>query len=97
MEPAAVRLLPAVTFDQPTGPLKPMGFPPAGTPSRWRQVEIDPTVVIRNPAMWHRLDTDTRASIRRGTLLHGATALRQLTQRIDRETAHTVFKASGLQ
>ncbi|MFB7053495.1 hypothetical protein ACFCXT_10275 [Streptomyces vinaceus] len=61
------------------------------------QVEIDPTVMIRNPAMWHRLDTDTRTSVRRGTLLHGTTALRQLAQRIDRETAHTVFKASGLQ
>ncbi|WP_123511006.1 hypothetical protein [Streptomyces sp. 2132.2] len=61
------------------------------------RVEIDPTVMIRNPAMWHRLDTDTRASVRSGTLLHGTTALRQLAQRIDRETAHTVFKASGLQ
>ncbi|MFF3861448.1 hypothetical protein [Streptomyces sp. NPDC002209] len=61
------------------------------------QVEIDPTVMIRNPAMWHRLDTDTRTSIRRGILLHGTTPLRQLAQRIDRETAHTVFKASGLQ
>ncbi|MFD9409848.1 hypothetical protein ACFWBN_22935 [Streptomyces sp. NPDC059989] len=60
------------------------------------QVEIDPTVLIRNPAMWRRLDTDTRTSIRRGTLLCGATALRQLAERIDRETAHTVFKVSGL-
>ncbi|MFI5830130.1 hypothetical protein ACIA6C_23270 [Streptomyces sp. NPDC051578] len=60
------------------------------------QVEIDPTIMIRNPAMWHRLDTDTRTSIRSGTLLRGVTALRQLAQRIDRETAHTVFKVSGL-
>ncbi|MFD7081604.1 hypothetical protein [Streptomyces sp. NPDC059918] len=61
------------------------------------RVEIDPAILIRNPAMWHRLDADIRTSIRRGTLLHGATALRQLAQRIDRETARTVFKASGLQ
>ncbi|WP_329096207.1 hypothetical protein [Streptomyces sp. NBC_01439] len=61
------------------------------------QVEIDPTVLVRNPAMWRLLDTDSRSSLRHGTLLHGATALRQLAQRIDRETAHTVFKVSGLQ
>lgn len=61
------------------------------------QVEIDPTVLARNPAMWRRLDTDTRTSIRRGTLLRGETALRRLAERIDRETALTVFKVSGLQ
>ncbi|MCX4695859.1 hypothetical protein [Streptomyces sp. NBC_01408] len=60
------------------------------------QAEIDPTVLVRNPAMWRRLDMDTRTSIQRGTLLCGATALRQLAERIDRETAHTVFKVSGL-
>ncbi|GHB59537.1 hypothetical protein GCM10010347_31880 [Streptomyces cirratus] len=61
------------------------------------QVEIDPTVLVRNPAMWHLLDTDTRASIQRGTLLSSVTVLRQLAQRIDRETAQTVFKVSGLE
>ncbi|MEJ8642062.1 hypothetical protein WKI68_12420 [Streptomyces sp. MS1.HAVA.3] len=60
-------------------------------------VEIDPTILVRNPAMWRRLDEDTRTSIRRGTLLCGATALRQLAARIDRETARTVFKVSGMQ
>ncbi|WP_405527454.1 hypothetical protein OG592_06830 [Streptomyces avidinii] len=60
-------------------------------------VEIDPTVLVRNPAMWRRFDEDTRTSIRRGTLLCGATALRRLAARIDRETARTVFKVSGLQ
>ncbi|MCX5195375.1 hypothetical protein OOK31_15945 [Streptomyces sp. NBC_00249] len=59
-------------------------------------VEIDPAVLVRNPAMWHRFDEDTRTSIRRGTLLRGATALRRLAARIDRETARTVFKLSGL-
>ncbi|MFG2873572.1 hypothetical protein ACGFYU_00820 [Streptomyces sp. NPDC048337] len=61
------------------------------------RVEIDPTVLVRNPAMWRHLDADTRTSIRRGTLLCGSTALRQLAERIDRETARTVFKVSGLQ
>ncbi|MFE2286330.1 hypothetical protein ACFXDJ_19450 [Streptomyces sp. NPDC059443] len=60
------------------------------------RVEIDPTVLVRNPSMWRRLDADTRTSIRRGTLVSGATALRELAQRIDGETARTVFKVSGL-
>ncbi|WP_392895455.1 hypothetical protein [Streptomyces sp. LN699] len=60
-------------------------------------VEIDPTVLVRNPAMWHRFDEDARTSIRRDTLLCGATALRQMAARIDREAARTVFKISGLQ
>ncbi|MFD4245974.1 hypothetical protein ACFWP3_30930 [Streptomyces sp. NPDC058525] len=61
------------------------------------QAEIDPTVLVRNPAMWSRLETDARTSIRRGTLMCGATALRRLGERIDRETARTVFKVSGLE
>ncbi|MFE2167157.1 hypothetical protein ACFXB3_19150 [Streptomyces sp. NPDC059447] len=61
------------------------------------RAEIDPDVLIRNPAMWRRLDTDTRTSIERGTLVCGTTALRRLARRIDREAAHTVFKVSGLE
>lgn len=61
------------------------------------RVELDPAVLVRNPAMWRRLDADTRTSIERDTLLRGATALRELAGRIDRETAHTVFKVSGLE
>ncbi|MFD6182391.1 hypothetical protein [Streptomyces goshikiensis] len=61
------------------------------------RVEIDPTVLVRNPAMWRRFDTDTRTSVQHGTLLCGATALRELAERIDRETARAVFKVSGLQ
>ncbi|WP_326592856.1 hypothetical protein [Streptomyces sp. NBC_01294] len=59
-------------------------------------VEIDPTVLTRNPALWRRLDADTVTSLQRGTLVCGATALHQLAERIDRETARTVFKVSGL-
>ncbi|MFD0270079.1 hypothetical protein ACFVGY_26480 [Streptomyces sp. NPDC127106] len=61
-----------------------------------RRVEVDPGVLVRNPVLWHRFDADARASVRRGTLQYGATALRRLAARIDRETAEPVFKAAGL-
>ncbi|WP_258309989.1 hypothetical protein [Streptomyces sp. CG 926] len=64
--------------------------------SQGSRVEIDPTVLARNPAMWRLLDADCRSSIRQGTLRRGTTAMRQLAQRIDHETAHAVFKVSGL-
>ncbi|MEV6167537.1 hypothetical protein AB0L99_04805 [Streptomyces sp. NPDC051954] len=60
------------------------------------RVEIDPRVLVNNPDLWHRLDEDTQRSVAAGTLLCGATALRRVADRIDRETAQTVFKASGL-
>lgn len=61
------------------------------------RVEVDPRVFVANPALWHRLDQDTRTCVERGTLLCGATALRQLGERIDRRTARTVFQVSGLE
>ncbi|MET8328224.1 hypothetical protein [Streptomyces sp. NPDC005181] len=61
------------------------------------RVEVDPRVFIANPALWHRLDQDARPSVERGTLLCGATAMRQLGERIDRRTARTVFQVSGLE
>ncbi|MGW3667149.1 hypothetical protein [Streptomyces sp. NPDC005141] len=60
------------------------------------RVEIDPRVLVANPALWHRLDEDARVSALRGSLVCGATALRRVSERIDRETARTVFKVSGL-
>lgn len=60
------------------------------------RVEIDPRVLITNPPLWHRLDEDARISALRGSLTCGATALRRVTERIDRETAMTVFKVSGV-
>ncbi len=59
-------------------------------------VEIDPAVLVRNPALWHRLDTDALTSVRRGTLLRGTAELRRLAAHVDRETARTVFQVSGL-
>ncbi|WP_406332044.1 hypothetical protein [Streptomyces sp. NBC_00203] len=61
------------------------------------RVEIDPRVLVSNPPLWHRLDEDARVSALRGSLLCGATALRRVSDRIDRETAQTVFKVSGLE
>ncbi|MFH9551690.1 hypothetical protein [Streptomyces sp. NPDC017435] len=60
------------------------------------RVEIDPEVLVRNPQLWFHLQEGTHKSAA-GTLLCGATALRRLSQRIDRETARAVFEASGLE
>ncbi|MET8416947.1 hypothetical protein ABZV41_14705 [Streptomyces sp. NPDC005098] len=51
------------------------------------RVEVDPRVLIANPQLWQLLDAGARSSLGRGTLLCGATALRQLSERIDREPA----------
>ncbi|MET8243899.1 hypothetical protein ABZV31_05350 [Streptomyces sp. NPDC005202] len=61
------------------------------------RVEIDPQVLVNNPDLWYRLEEDTQKSAALGSLLCGATALRRLAQRIDRENALTVFKVSGLE
>ncbi|WP_051338044.1 hypothetical protein [Streptomyces flavidovirens] len=60
------------------------------------RVEVDPHVLVANPPLWRLLDEDVRACHARGLLLCGATAMRQLSARIDRETARTVFKVSDL-
>ncbi|MGW2747128.1 hypothetical protein [Streptomyces sp. NPDC001450] len=61
------------------------------------RVEIDPEVLLRNPDLWLRLTEAAHASETSGTLRSGTTALHQLTERIDRETALKVFRASGLE
>ncbi|MFE6668114.1 hypothetical protein ACFVFH_31720 [Streptomyces sp. NPDC057697] len=61
------------------------------------RVEVDPEVFLANPALWHRLDEDARGCVARGTLRCGVTALRQLSDRIDRGHARTVFRISGLE
>lgn len=61
------------------------------------QVEIDPQVLLNNPALWHHLERDALQSAACGSLTCGETALRRISQRIDRETALTVFKVSGLE
>ncbi|MEU2432073.1 hypothetical protein ABZ611_21625 [Streptomyces sp. NPDC007861] len=59
-------------------------------------VELDPALLVTHPQLWRHLDAGARASLGRGTLLCGATALNQLSRRIDGETARTVFTVSGL-
>ncbi|MDX3240293.1 hypothetical protein [Streptomyces sp. ME18-1-4] len=61
------------------------------------RVEIDPQVLVNNPDLWHHLERDALRSAARGSLTCGETSLRQISQRIDRETALTVFKVSGLE
>jgi hypothetical protein len=61
------------------------------------RVEIDPRVLVDNPALWHRLDEDARKSAASGCLRCGASALRRLAERMDGETALTVFRISGLE
>ncbi|MFD7795909.1 hypothetical protein [Streptomyces sp. NPDC059759] len=60
------------------------------------RVEIDPRLLVANPALWHRLDDDARASALRGSLVCGTTALRRVSERVDEEAARAVFKVSGL-
>ncbi|MEV6483090.1 hypothetical protein [Streptomyces sp. NPDC051576] len=60
-------------------------------------VEIDPEVLVRNPQLWCRLDEGTRKAAADGILLCGTTVLRQISRRVDRETARAVFEASGLE
>lgn len=60
------------------------------------RVEINPQVLVNNPQLWHRLAEDARKSAASGSLTCGATALRKVSERIDRETALTVFQVSGL-
>ncbi|WLW50292.1 hypothetical protein [Streptomyces sp. YU58] len=61
------------------------------------RVEIDPEVLVRNPQLWFRVETAARKAVTEGTLLCGATALRRIARRIDREAAQAVFRASGLE
>ncbi|MEU0968715.1 hypothetical protein ABZ357_26095 [Streptomyces sp. NPDC005917] len=61
------------------------------------RLEIDPQVLVDNPALWRRVDEGARKAAAAGTLLCGATALSRLADRVERENALGVFKASGLE
>ncbi|MFC9130422.1 hypothetical protein ACFT4A_26710 [Streptomyces sp. NPDC057099] len=60
------------------------------------RLELDPRILTANPLLWHELDTGVRRSLERGTLRHGTEVLERLGHRIDDETVHAVFRASGL-
>ncbi|MFI6808112.1 hypothetical protein ACIBO6_24370 [Streptomyces luteogriseus] len=59
------------------------------------RVELDSKTLVANPPLWRRLDTDTREAATCHQFRHPQ-ALREVAQRVDRETAWTVFKVSGL-
>lgn len=61
------------------------------------EVVLDPEVLVVNPALWEVVSNGARTSTEGGSLLCGATALRRLSERIDRDTAEGVFRASGLE
>ncbi|MET8452708.1 hypothetical protein [Streptomyces sp. NPDC005209] len=61
------------------------------------RVELDPQVLVNNPGLWFRLDEDARRASEAGFLMCGTTALRRVAERVDRETALSVFRASGLE
>ncbi|WP_434405181.1 hypothetical protein [Streptomyces sp. NBC_01353] len=60
------------------------------------RAEIDPRIFIANPPLWHLLKADARVSLARGTLHHGSAELERLARCVDRETALTVFRISGM-
>ena len=60
------------------------------------RVELAPQILVANPPLWRRLDTDIRTAAAKGHLPEHPSALRELSERIDRETAWAVFKISGL-
>ncbi|MGX1565744.1 hypothetical protein [Streptomyces sp. NPDC055506] len=61
------------------------------------RVEIDPEVLVRDPRLWFLLDEGAQESAADGLLLCGVTVLRSISRRVERETAHAVFRASGLE
>ena len=61
------------------------------------RVEIDPEVLVRHPQLGLRLDEGARKSAADGLLLCEVTAMRRVSRRVERETAHAVFRASGLE
>ncbi|MFI6941402.1 hypothetical protein ACIBI4_19170 [Streptomyces sp. NPDC050418] len=60
------------------------------------RVELDPRVLTRNPDLWQLVDAGARTSVERGLLRCGATALRQLSRRVESETARVLFRISGM-
>ncbi|UQX04129.1 hypothetical protein [Streptomyces sp. RerS4] len=60
------------------------------------RLELDMKVLTANPPIWQLLEQGAHASCERGVLTFGETDWRQLSRRIDRDTARLVFKVSGL-
>lgn len=61
------------------------------------RAELDLRVLVANPRLWYRLEGDAQQSEHCGVLRNGSVALREVAERIDRETASAIFKFSGLE
>ncbi|GAA2890537.1 hypothetical protein [Streptomyces mexicanus] len=61
------------------------------------RVEIDPDVLVDNPALWYRFAEDARTAATNGFLRYGTGELRDLAERVDGATALTVLRISGLE
>ncbi|MEU6403202.1 hypothetical protein [Streptomyces sp. NPDC046985] len=60
------------------------------------RLEVDIRVLEDNPDLWYRLAEDARTSRASGLLRGGAQELACLARRVDRATALSVFRVSGL-
>ncbi|MEE4541264.1 hypothetical protein V2S66_04700 [Streptomyces sp. V4-01] len=60
------------------------------------RLHLDPRLLSEAPLLWHELDRGARISRAHGTLRCGQEVLRELETTIDRDLAHEVFRASGL-
>ncbi|MFI6010079.1 hypothetical protein ACIBAG_14880 [Streptomyces sp. NPDC051243] len=61
------------------------------------RVQLEPRILIANPSLWLRLDTDAQLAQTSGSLHEGRAALDHLSARVDRETALAIFKVSGME
>ncbi|MCL8015205.1 hypothetical protein M1L21_29375 [Streptomyces sp. AS02] len=61
------------------------------------RAELDPRILIANPSLWLRLDTDAQLAQASGSLHRGRATLDRLSKRVDRETALAIFKVSGME
>ncbi|WP_369147871.1 hypothetical protein [Streptomyces sp. R44] len=60
------------------------------------RTQIDVRILLANPALWLLWEADARASYENGTLKDGVRDLDRLKDRVERDTAHSVFRISGL-
>ncbi|MFI6352262.1 hypothetical protein ACIBJF_06250 [Streptomyces sp. NPDC050743] len=60
------------------------------------RAEVDPDVFTANPALWELVRAGLRVSREQGALYGGHSVVRELTRRIEAQTALAILQASGL-
>ncbi|MFF0437421.1 hypothetical protein ACFYU9_35005 [Streptomyces sp. NPDC004327] len=60
------------------------------------RARVELRVLLANPPLWLLLEADARTSRENGALRDGERDLHRLERRVERDTAHSVFKVSGL-